>query len=149
MNLELKISEKVQSIEDFLDSIKREKSRFKVRRMEDHLATLHLQPKLFSLFSSYGSPAVFYVEGVIDKSVLNTLAPSIKIVKSATYKLIQILIIAGGIVALIPSFKNQDFWWGLGDLAFVLVFLGFNHLLLQVAMGVFHGTLHDEINSLK
>ena len=145
MKLELNISEKVVSVDEFLQSIKREDSRFVVRNRSEEKSTLHLRAKIFDFEGNYRSSAVYYVHGVVDKSVINTLSPSIKVEPSLLFWLIQILLITSHSIRFLTSVKNFD----LAELVFtsisLAVFIGFNYFIYRIGAAMFHGRLQDEI----
>ncbi len=149
MEIELKISEKVKTIDEFLDSIKRENSRFKVRKSANGNASLHLEAKMFDFFGSYGSPAVSYVKGIIDSTVLNNLNPTIKLKGTLFYKCTQYFLIIFHAFILTSILINFDILWVGITITSLVVFLSFNHFMYKMGEAIFHGKLYDEIRDGK
>lgn len=145
MEIELKISEKVNTVDEFLESIKRENSRFKVVKSENGYATLHLQAKLFDFFGSYGSPAVVYVKGVVDSTVLNNITPTIKLKGTFLYGFTQFFFVAFHVFMLFSVLLNFEILWIGIILLSLLAFLGLNYVMYKIGEAIFYGKLHDEI----
>ena len=101
-------SKKGNELDEFIRSIRRKNSRFVITKTNNDRAIIRLKGKFFGIFNHFNSPAVHYVQGIIDESVINQRKNSIKTETTTLYLGIQYTIAVLHIIFCIVIIVSND-----------------------------------------